>query len=156
MAKTVYILNGPNLNMLGGREPDIYGRQSLGDIQTACQEKAKSLGLAIVFRQSNAEDELIGWVQDAAAKADGLIINAAAFTHTSIALGDAIKMLAIPIVEVHLSNIFKREAFRHHSYVAPVASGMICGFGAAGYLLALDAVAGLIGAAAVGKRKDRN
>lgn len=137
---TVLILNGPNLNMLGTREPEIYGTTSLGDIEAACREHAAGLGMDIDFRQSNSESELIGWVQTAGDGIRGLIINAGAYTHTSIALLDALRTISQPIIEVHLSNIFRREAFRRHSFVAEAATGVICGLGAAGYLLALDAI----------------
>jgi len=137
---TVLILNGPNLNMLGTREPEIYGTTSLGDIEAACRKHAAGLGMDIDFRQSNSESELIGWVQAAGDGIRGLIINAGAYTHTSIALLDALRTISQPIIEVHLSNIFRREAFRRHSFVAEAATGVICGFGAAGYLLALDAI----------------
>jgi len=137
---TVLILNGPNLNMLGTREPEIYGTTSLGDIEAACRKHAAGLGMDIDFRQSNSESELIGWVQAAGDGIRGLIINAGAYTHTSIALLDALRTISQPIIEVHLSNIFRREAFRRHSFVAEAATGVICGLGAAGYLLALDAI----------------
>ena len=136
----VLVLNGPNLNMLGVREPEIYGSDTLADIEKACQKHAATLGLAVEFRQSNTEGELVGWIQDARADKDALIINAGAFTHTSVALLDALTIFEKPVIELHLSNIFKREAFRHHSYISPAASGIICGFGASGYTLALDAV----------------
>ncbi|MDH3702174.1 MAG: type II 3-dehydroquinate dehydratase [Alphaproteobacteria bacterium] len=136
----ILILNGPNLNMLGVREPEIYGSETLADIEAACGKHAKSLGLKLTFRQSNIEGELVTWIQDARRSAAALIINAGALTHTSVALLDAIKTLDIPVIELHLSNIFTREPFRHHSYISLAASGLICGFGAHGYLLALDAV----------------
>lgn len=138
---TVYILNGPNLNLLGTREPDIYGTATLADIEKLSRAHAKALGLAVDFRQSNTEGTLIDWVHEARTKAKGLIINAGAYTHTSLALYDAVKAAARPMVEVHLSNLFKREAFRQHSYLSPAAVGLICGFGAHGYILALDALA---------------
>ena len=140
-AKKVLVLNGPNLNMLGTREPEIYGRESLADIEAACRKRAKTLGLAVDFRQSNDEAELIGWIQGARGKAAGVIINAAAYTHSSIAILDALAAVDLPVVEVHLSNIFRREPFRHHSYVSRAASGVICGFGGFGYVLAIEAVA---------------
>lgn len=139
MAKPVYVLNGPNLNLLGTREPDIYGRETLADIERRCRERGKSLGLKVEFRQTNSEPELIGWVQEASAKASALVINAAAYTHTSIALHDALKAAGLPVIEVHLSNIHKRETFRHTSYVSPAATGVICGLGSHGYELALEA-----------------
>ncbi|CAK0771164.1 3-dehydroquinate dehydratase [Azospirillaceae bacterium] len=141
---SVLILNGPNLNMLGIREPSIYGAQTLEDIQTACEERAESLGLTIDFRQSNIEGELVAWIQQARVEHDGVIINAGAYTHTSIAILDALTLSELPVIEVHLSNIFRREAFRHHSYVSLAAKGVICGFGSNGYLMALDAMAQII------------
>lgn len=139
MAKPIFILNGPNLNLLGVREPEIYGRETLEDIRKACEARAAELGLAVDFRQSNSEAELVGWVQEARAAASGIVINAGALTHTSIALLDALLAAGVPVVEVHLSNIFRREPYRRHSYVSEAAQGLICGFGAHGYLLALDA-----------------
>ncbi len=144
MAKPVFVLNGPNLNLLGTREPDIYGRQTLADIERLCARRGEALGLQVDFRQTNGEAELIGWVQDAASQASAIVINAAGLTHTSVALHDALKASALPVVEVHLSNIYRREAFRHHSYVSPAANGVICGFGAQGYELALEAVLKLL------------
>ncbi len=144
MAKPVYILNGPNLNLLGAREPAIYGTQTLADIEERTRLRADSLGLAVEFRQTNSEGELIGWVQEARTRACAVILNAAGLTHTSIALLDALQASELPIVEVHLSNIFRREDFRQHSYVSLAATGVICGLGAKGYELALDAVAGLV------------
>ena len=138
---TVLVLNGPNLNMLGRREPEIYGHETLDDIAGACAAHADGLGLAVDFRQSNHEGELIGWVHDAADGARGLIVNAAGLTHTSVALMDALKAARLPVIEVHLSNVFRREPFRHHSYISQVADGVICGFGPSGYLMALDAIA---------------
>lgn len=150
---SVLILNGPNLNMLGVREPGIYGSETLDDIEGLCQERAEALGLAVDFRQSNHEGELVSWVQQARGEHDAIIINAGAYTHTSIALLDALTLAELPVIEVHLSNIFRREPFRHQSYVSAVAKGVICGFGAQGYLMALDAVARLIDADAM---TDRN
>jgi 3-dehydroquinate dehydratase-2 len=141
MAKPIFILNGPNLNMLGLRQPEIYGHQTLADVEASCKSYAESLGLEVDFRQSNIEGELVTWIQEARAAADGMIINAAAYTHTSVAIQDALMLLSVPVIEVHLSNIHKREAFRHHSYVAAAAQGMIAGFGSRGYLMALDALA---------------
>jgi 3-dehydroquinate dehydratase-2 len=140
----VLIINGPNLNMLGVREPAIYGRDTLGDIEAACGDRAAALGLTIDFRQSNAEGELVAWIQEARSGHDGIVINAGAYSHTSIAILDALQTAELPVIEVHLTNIFRREAFRHHSYVSAVAAGVICGFGAQGYLLALVAMARLI------------
>ena len=141
MGKPVYILNGPNLNLLGVREPEIYGSETLEGIQQRCEARAESLGLEIDFRQSNHEGELVDWVQEARSHASGLIINAGAHTHTSVALLDAILAADLPVVEVHLSNIYQREEFRRHSYISPAANGVICGFGAQVYDLALDALA---------------
>lgn len=141
MAKPIFILNGPNLNMLGLRQPEIYGHETLADIDAACQAYGKPLGLEVDFRQSNIEGELVTWIQEARSAADGVVINAAAYTHTSVAIQDALMLLSVPVIEVHLSNIHKRESFRHHSYVAAAAQGMICGFGSRGYLMALDALA---------------
>ena len=143
-APVVQILNGPNLNLLGVREPQIYGTETLGDIETACAERAEALGLAIDFRQSNQEGDLVDWIQDARVSHDGIILNAAAYTHTSVAILDALKASDLPVVEVHLSNPHRRESFRRHSYVSLAADGVICGFGGHGYLLALDAIARLI------------
>lgn len=143
MAK-VYVLNGPNLNLLGTREPEIYGRATLKDIEKTTREAAKKHGLEVEFRQSNVEGELVNWLQEAREQAAGAVINPAAYTHTSVALHDAIKAIGIPVIEVHLSNIFAREPWRHHSHITPVAAGMICGFGADGYVLAIDALAGII------------
>lgn len=136
----VLILNGPNLNMLGLREPEIYGRTTLSDIESACRDRADALRLALTFRQSNSESELVGWIQAARETQDGIIINAGALTHTSVALLDALKLLEKPVIELHLSNIFRRENFRHRSYISLAADGVICGFGATGYELALDAM----------------
>ena len=136
----ILILNGPNLNMLGVREPAIYGSDTLGDIEERCHAHAKGLSLEIDFRQTNIEGELVTWIQECRTTHQGVIINAAAFTHTSVALLDALSLLDTPIIEVHLSNIFARESFRHHSYVSPVATGIICGFGWRGYTLALEAI----------------
>ena len=144
MTATVFVINGPNLNLLGEREPEIYGRETLADIEAACLAHGKDLGLAVDFRQSNHEGALIDWVHEARKAAAGLAINAGGLTHTSVALHDALNAFAGPIVEVHLSNIHRRESFRHHSYVASVATGSICGLGSHGYLLALDALAKII------------
>ena len=143
-AAPLFILNGPNLNLLGSREPEIYGIETLQDIEALCRKTAKAHGFAIEFRQTNHEGVLVDQVQESGRVASGLILNAGAYTHTSIALLDALKALAIPVIEVHLSNPAKRETFRHISYVAPAATGLICGFGAHGYALAVDAMAGLI------------
>ena len=147
MSQPVLILNGPNLNMLGLRQPEIYGRETLSDIESACRSHAARLALTIEFRQSNLEGELVGWIQEARGRVAGLVINAGAYTHTSVAILDALLLLEAPILEVHLSNIHRRDPFRHHSYVAQAAMGMICGFGSRGYLLALDALAAMLAAA---------
>jgi 3-dehydroquinate dehydratase II len=141
---TILILNGPNLNMLGVRQPAIYGRETLGDIESACADRAEALGLSVDFRQSNLEGELVTWIQEARSSHDGIIINAGAYSHTSVAILDALNVAELPLIEVHLSNIFRRESYRHHSYVSAVADGVICGLGAQGYLLALEAMARLI------------
>ncbi|WP_114391983.1 type II 3-dehydroquinate dehydratase [Oleisolibacter albus] len=141
---SVLILNGPNLNLLGTREPHVYGRETLDDVEGLCQDEAARLGLDIDFRQSNHEGELVTWIQEARGEHDAIILNAGAYTHTSIAILDALAAVDLPVVEVHLSNIFRREAFRHHSYVSTIARGVICGFGSHGYGLALQAVARLI------------
>ena len=142
MAGTIHILNGPNLNRLGVREPSIYGGATLADIETQSREKAKKHGFEVVFRQSNHEGELVDWVQEAS-DAAGIVLNAGAYTHTSIALHDAIRTVAAPVIEVHLSNVFAREPFRHHSMISAVAKGVICGFGSGSYLMAIDGIAGL-------------
>ena len=139
-SSTILVLNGPNLNMLGVREPEIYGRETLADIETACREHTGGRGYDIDFRQSNSEGELVGWTQEGRGKVAGVAINAAAYTHTSVALLDALTLLDVPMVEVHLSNVFARESFRHHSYISSIATGVICGFGSTSYLLALDAI----------------
>ena len=137
MAQLILILNGPNLNMLGTREPEIYGSQTLADIEALCVTKAKSLGLSVDFRQSNSEAEMVDWTQASRGVAAGLIVNAGALTHTSVALLDALLAAELPVVEVHLSNTAGRERFRRHSYLAPVASGVVLGFGVQSYLLGL-------------------
>jgi len=140
----ILILNGPNLNMLGVREPDIYGCETLADIQELCNQRATSLGLTVNFKQSNLEGEIVADIQNARGTAAGIIINAAGYTHTSVAILDALNISELPVIELHISNIHAREAFRHHSYVAQAATGIICGFGAHGYVLAIDAMARLI------------
>lgn len=141
MVPTIVVLNGPNLNLLGTREPQIYGSDTLADIERQAAAHAKTLGFAIEFHQSNNEGTLIDWIHAARGRAQGLVLNAGAYSHTSIALRDALSAVELPVVEVHLSNLAKREPFRHHSHIAPVALGTISGFGAFGYLLALDAMA---------------
>lgn len=139
--KTVFVLNGPNLNLLGMREPEIYGSDTLDDIAGQLEDQAHKLNLEVDIRQSNHEGHLVDWLQEAAADdAQAVILNAGALTHTSIALHDAIKAIDVPVIEVHLSNPAAREEFRHKSLIAPVAKGSICGFGALGYQLALDAI----------------
>ena len=152
MATTVFVLNGPNLNLLGKREPALYGKGTLKDIETACRAVGKTLGLKIEFRQTNIEGVLVDWVQEAGEVAKGIVINPGAYTHTSVALHDAIRGTGLPVIEVHLSNIFARERFRHHSYVSPVAKGVICGLGPQGYTLALEALHPLV----VGKPATRS
>jgi 3-dehydroquinate dehydratase-2 len=147
LAKTLYILNGPNLNTLGTREPEIYGHATLKDVEKLCGETAKRFGLDIDFRQSNHEGVLIDWIQEARAKeAAGLIINPAGYTNTSIAILDALLLLKVPVIEVHITNIHKREAFRHMSYISKAARAVIAGCGIQGYALAITAVAGMIDA----------
>lgn len=140
MMKTVFVINGPNLNLLGKREPEVYGNTTLFDIEKALHQRAEALRIGIDFRQSNHEGELVDWLQEAGEKADGVILNAAAYTHTSVALHDAVRAVSVPVVEVHLSNVHARETFRSRSFIAPVAAGIISGFGAQSYLLALDAL----------------
>lgn len=144
MSQIVYVLNGPNLNLLGKRQPHIYGHETLADVEAMCREQAEALGLELRFHQSNAEFHLIDWIHEAREEASGIIINPAAFTHTSVAILDALNTCEFPIIEVHISNVHKREAFRHHSYVSLVASGVIAGFGTQGYILALQRIARLI------------
>lgn len=140
----IYIINGPNLNLLGTREPEIYGRATLGEIEKLCAERSRSHGLSIVFLQSNKEGELVEYLQEARTSACGVILNAAGYTHTSVAILDAMQMLKQPVIEVHLSNPARREDFRHISYVAKAATGSITGLGVNSYLLAIDAVAGIL------------
>lgn len=141
MSKKILILNGPNLNMLGQREPDIYGRQTLKDIETLCRATGKRLGQKIDFRQSNHEGALVTWIQQALGRFDAVVINAAAYTHTSVAIHDALKLLKVPVIEVHLSDPRTRESFRHHSYIEPVAAIGFAGFGAQSYVKALEYLA---------------
>ena len=143
MSLTIYLLNGPNLNLLGEREPAIYGKGTIADLEKLSQDAAAALGATLVFRQSNHEGELVDWIQEARRQAGGLIINAGGYTHTSVAIHDALKVLTIPVVEVHLSNPGVREEFRHKSLVSPAASGVIAGFGPLGYRLAIQAVVAL-------------
>ena len=143
-APIILVLNGPNLNLLGAREPEIYGRDTLADIEARCRDHARRRGLAVDFRQSNHEGELVGWVQEAQGRAAGIIVNAAGYTTTSVALLDALIAVGLPVIEVHLSNIFRRESFRQQSLISLAAKGVICGLGATGYLIALDAFARLL------------
>jgi len=144
MSKPILILNGPNLNLLGTREPHIYGATTLAEVEAMCRRRAEKRGLTIAFHQSNSEATIIEWIHGAINGADGIIINPAAFTHTSIALLDALKMIEHPIIELHISNPHKREPFRHHSYVTQAATALICGLGVNGYPLAVDAMADLL------------
>lgn len=137
MAKPIYILNGPNLNLLGKRQPEIYGRETLADVQANCEALAGELGLTVRFLQSNWEGQIIDWIHQARDEGGGIVINPGAFTHTSVAILDALNAFDGPVLEVHISNVHKREAFRHHSYVSLRAEGVIAGFGTEGYLLAL-------------------
>ncbi len=143
MSLTIYCLNGPNLNLLGEREPAIYGKGTLADLEKYSQDAAAAVGATLVFRQSNHEGELVDWIQEARRQAAGVVINAGAYTHTSVAIHDALKVLTIPVVEVHLSNPGIREEFRHKSLVSPAASGVIAGLGPLGYRLAIEAVVAL-------------
>jgi 3-dehydroquinate dehydratase-2 len=141
----IFVLNGPNLNMLGVREPAIYGHETLADIEALCRKAASAHGCDIDFRQSNHEGELVTWIQEALGRVDGVVINAAAYTHTSVAIHDALKLLSCPIVEVHLSNPKEREPFRHFSYVEPIAKATFVGHGARGYVMAINAVTEMLG-----------
>jgi len=144
MSRLVYVLNGPNLNLLGKRQPEIYGYETLDDIEAECRDLAAELDLDIRFHQSNAEFQIIDWIHEAREDAGGIVINPAAYTHTSVAILDALKTCEFPIIEVHISNVHQRESFRHHSYVSLVASGVIAGFGTQGYPLALQRIARLM------------
>ena len=143
-AKPIYVLNGPTLNLLGVREPEVYGRTTLAEIEKAVKARAKTHGLSVVFRQTNHEGELVDWIQEARSRSAGVILNAAAYTHSSVALHDALRALDRPLIEVHLSNPYAREPFRRRSYVSSVATGVICGLKETGYLLAVDALANLL------------
>ena len=147
LPKPLFILNGPNLNLLGLREPDIYGRETLDDIRDLCARRASALSLEIDFRQTNQEGTLVDWLQEAKDAACAVVLNPGAYTHTSVALYDAIKAIGVPVIETHLSNPAAREPFRHHSYVAPAARGTIAGFGSTSYVLAVEAAARIVGAA---------
>lgn len=142
--KPVFILNGPNLNLLGTREPHIYGSTTLTEVEAACRQKAAGVGLTVDFRQTNHEGQLVDWIQEAIQAAAGIIINPAAYTHTSVAILDALKNFPGPIVELHISNPHQRESFRHRSFVTPVATAMLAGFGAHGYVMAVEAMAHLV------------
>jgi 3-dehydroquinate dehydratase II len=144
MSLPIYVLNGPNLNLLGTREPEIYGRQTLSDIEQAVGAHAARSGLTVDFRQSNHEGVLIDWIQEARTKASAIVFNPGGYSHTSVAIHDALRMVTCPVIEVHLSNPHRRQSFRHHSYVSTAATGVICGLGATGYLLAIDAAASLL------------
>lgn len=144
MTNLIYVLNGPNLNLLGVREPAIYGSETLDDLRARTEKTAAAHGLTVDFRQSNIEGELVNWVQEARGKAKGIIINAGAYTHTSVAILDALQAAELPVIEVHLSNIFRRDQFRQHSYVSLAATGVICGLGGKGYELAIDAMANIL------------
>jgi 3-dehydroquinate dehydratase-2 len=145
----VLVLNGPNLNLLGTREPDIYGSETLADIEQACAAYASAHSFAVDFRQSNHEGQLVDWIQEARGRAAGIVINPAGYGHTSVAIPDALKAVALPVIEVHISNIFAREPWRHHSTISAAAKGMICGLGGRGYILALDAMRRIIAGAAI-------
>jgi len=145
MAKTIYVLNGPNLNLLGSREPEIYGRATLTDVERLCRATAERHGLAVEFRQSNHEGEIIDWIQEARAEeAAGLVINPAGYTHTSVAILDALAAMEAPVIEVHISNVHARESFRRRSYVSQIARAVVCGFGIDGYALAITGLAAMI------------
>ncbi|MFC5069006.1 type II 3-dehydroquinate dehydratase [Flaviflagellibacter deserti] len=144
MTSTVFVLNGPNLNLLGLREPEVYGSETLTDIEKKVAERGKALGFLVDFRQTNIEGVLVDWIQEARTKAKGIVINPAAYTHTSVALHDALKAADVPAIEVHLSNVHAREDFRHHSFVSPVARGIVVGFGSYGYELALEGLARIL------------
>ena len=146
MANTILVLNGPNLNLLGKRQPEIYGRETLTDVEALCRAKAARSGLALRFHQSNREYELIDWIHEARENAAAIVINPAAFTHTSVAILDALNAYDGPVIEVHISNVHKREVFRHHSYVSLRADGVIAGLGVQGYALAIERAAKLLAA----------
>jgi 3-dehydroquinate dehydratase II len=145
MPKPIFVLNGANLNLLGVREPSIYGSDTLEDVKRRTLARGRTLGVGIDFRQSNHEGQLVDWIQEARTQACGIILNAGAYTHTSVAILDALTAAEKPVIELHLSNVFRRESFRHHSYVSPAARGVICGFGAKGYELAVEAMVDIVG-----------
>jgi 3-dehydroquinate dehydratase-2 len=156
MPHTVYVLNGPNLNLLGTREPEKYGHATLADVEKLVRAEAESFGWTVEFRQSNHEGELVDWIQEAAAnKAVGIVLNPAAYTTTSVALLDAILATRLPVVEIHITNIHARESFRHDSYISKAAKAVICGFGVEGYALAVAGLAAMTGATAAGARKKK-
>jgi 3-dehydroquinate dehydratase-2 len=155
VTKPAYVLNGPNLNMLGLREPAIYGHATLSDVRKMVEEHGASIGLPVDFRQSNHEGELVTWIQEARDSASGILLNAGALTHTSVAILDALNAAELPAIEVHLSNVFRRESFRHHSYVSLAAVGVICGFGPRSYILALDALSGILAGSKTDARAGR-
>lgn len=144
MSRLIYILNGPNLNLLGKRQPHIYGYETMADVEAQCRAVASQANLEVRFHQSNREYELIDWIHESRETAGGIVINPAAFTHTSVAILDALNTCEFPIIEVHISNVHKREEFRHHSFISPIASGVIAGFGTQGYSLAVQRLARLI------------
>ena len=141
MSKSVLVLNGPNLNMLGTREPKIYGAETLADVGDICKARGKKVSLNVDFRQSNSEGELVTWIQNSLGIHEAIIINAGAYSHTSIAILDALLAVELPVIEVHVSNIYRRDNFRHHSYISSAATAVICGLGIKGYIVALDAIA---------------
>jgi len=144
MRPLIAVLNGPNLNMLGLRQPEIYGSATLDDVEQVCVQAAERLDVAIDFRQTNIEGELVSWIQECRGRARGIIINPAAYSHTSVAILDALLAVELPVVEVHITNIHRREAFRHHSYVSQAAVGVVCGLGVRGYALAMQALTDMI------------
>lgn len=153
MSKPILILNGPNLNLLGRREPHIYGSTTLSEVEDMCRRRAAARGVTISFHQSNSETQIVDWIQGGIDGASGVIINPAAFTHTSVAIFDALSMITQPIIELHISNLHRREPFRHHSYVTMAATALICGLGVNGYPLAVDAMADMLEARAAATRK---
>ena len=154
MAKTIYVLNGPNMNLLGTREPEKYGRATLADVEKFCRATAKRHGLGVVFRQTNLEGELVNWIQEARAKkAAGIVLNPAGYTTTSVSILDALLASQLPVIEIHVTNIHARESFRHNSLVSKAATAMLCGFGIEGYALAITGLAGMIGVKSAAKTK---